>query len=69
MHVAAGGLSDQTIVQDNKTNKWDTSNPKIFNSHYFQQFTGLAVPKPPIDAATYARYGYPFPAYTKNLQR
>jgi hypothetical protein len=65
MGIAAGGLIDQAIVRDPGRHKWDgsqtkISNVQILNSLHFQHVTGSRPPEPPIDAATYAAYGYPF---------
>lgn len=65
MGVAAGGRIDQTIVKDPGMHKWDASktlvfNMQILNTANFQAVTGVAPPPPPIDAKTYASYGYPF---------
>jgi len=65
MGIAAGGFIDQAIVRDPKDVKWDTEQPKVFNvqilnSQSFGSITGSAPPNSPIDASTYAKYGYPF---------
>lgn len=65
MGVAAGGLINQAIVRDPGTHKWDASQTKIFNVQilntlHFEHVTGFRAPNPPIDASTYAAYGYPF---------
>lgn len=62
--VAAGGLIKQTVVCD-PGHIWHKSQTKAFNvqilnSIHFQRITGRKPPTSPIDAATYAQYGYPF---------
>lgn len=65
MNLAVGGLIDQAIFEDERTTRWDTSNPKVFNvqilnSHHFHQVTGLPLPESPISATTYFQQGLPF---------
>jgi hypothetical protein len=65
MGIAAGGLINQTIVEDPGMHKWDPSktvvfNLQILNTHHFKRITGMEPPRPVIDAATYAAYGLPF---------
>ena len=66
MAVAAGGHIEQVIVPDiYKPDQWDTENVIMFNMQLFDATTfehvlGIKAPPTPIDAKTYARYGYPF---------
>lgn len=65
MGVAAGGLIDQSVIQDPGTHKWIPMQTKLFNVQIlntpnFQHVTGFPPPQPSIDARTFARYGYPF---------
>ena len=63
--IAAGGLIEQNIVQDNGTHCWDVSqtkviNVQILNSLRYEQITGNPPHDPSIDAFTYVKHGYPF---------
>jgi hypothetical protein len=64
--VAAGGRIEQVIVPDiYKPDQWNTENVIMFNMQLFDATTfehvlGIKAPPTPIDAKTYARYGYPF---------
>ena len=65
MGVAAGGLIDQAIVEDEATHEWDETqtkwfNVQILNSGRFQEVTGLAPPPTPANAKLYAELGFPF---------
>lgn len=64
MGIAAGGRIKQAIVRDTGR-KWlatqtKTFNLQILNTLHFHHVTGFRPPEPPIDARTYAAYGYPF---------
>lgn len=73
MGIAAGGNIRQAIVEDrtwdlelpNGPECWDTTKTKVFNVQilntvHFRQVTGIAAPKPPVSAQTYAAMGLPF---------
>jgi hypothetical protein len=65
MGIAAGGLITQTIIQDKGDYEFDDSqtkvfNAQVFNSQLYRQVTGEVPTEPPINASTYADYGYPF---------
>jgi hypothetical protein len=65
MGVAAGGLIEQTIIQDQGKLEWDTTQTKVFNvqilnSHHFQAVTGIPPPESCVTVETYKRHGYPF---------
>ncbi|XTI83544.1 hypothetical protein V2W45_113993 [Cenococcum geophilum] len=64
MGIAAGGLIKQAIVRDTGR-KWlatqtKTFNMQVLNTLHFRHVTGFQPSEPPIDARTYATYGYPF---------
>jgi hypothetical protein len=66
MGIGVGGLIKQTIHQDyNLAEKWDSDNGTIFNvqvmnSAVFKSVTGEDPPETPINAKTYAEYGFPY---------
>ena len=65
MGTAAGGLIKQSIVADDGRWEFDGTRTKVFNvqvlnSRHYHQVTGSMPPTTPIDAETYAAYGYPY---------
>jgi ubiquitin len=66
MGIGVGGLIKQTIHKDyNDAEKWDSDNGTIFNvqvlnSAVFKSVTGEDPPETPINAKTYAEYGFPY---------
>ena len=66
MGVAPGGLIKQCILEDRfPAESWDRQatvffNVQILNSELFRSVTGLAPPKSPISAKTYADLGLPY---------
>lgn len=66
MAVAAGGSISQVIVADQYPSRvWAPEasimfNLQIINSTLFPKLLGIEAPPTPIDAKTYAEYGYPF---------
>ena len=66
MGVAPGGLIEQFILEDHfPADSWDRQatvfvNVQILNSERFRSVTGLAPPKSPISAKTYADLGLPY---------
>lgn len=66
MSVAPGGLIKQCILEDRfPAESWDRQatvffNVQILNSELFRSVTGLAPPKSPISAKTYADLGLPY---------
>ncbi|KAF2275220.1 ubiquitin-domain-containing protein [Westerdykella ornata] len=66
MGIAAGGKIKQVIEVDRyPKDTWDPSKTTVFNVHIvdssaYKQVTGHEPPETPIDAALYAKYGYPF---------
>ena len=66
MGVAAGGLINQSIIEDrHEAISWDKNetilfNVQIVNSEMFRNITGLEPPKSPVSAETYAAAGRPF---------
>lgn len=66
MGIAAGGFIKQCILGDcYPADRWNREgtvyiNVQILNSQVFRSVTGLAPPKSPISAKTYADLGLPF---------
>ena len=66
MGIAAGGLIEQSILEDtNDPGVWEVNNGTIFNvqilnSAAFEAVTGKAPPETPVTAKTYAENGYPY---------
>ena len=66
LSVAPGGLIKQCILEDHfPADSWDSQatvffNVQILNSKLFRSVTGLAPPKSPISAKTYADLGLPY---------
>ena len=66
MGIGAGGHISQSICKDNgSADAWHKEalvvfNVQMLNAAVFKNVTGLQPPASPINAATYAQYGFPF---------
>lgn len=65
MGIAARGMIEQTIIEDDGENKFDATQTKVFNvqvlnSLHYQHVTGEEPPFSYVSADMYTRYGYPF---------
>lgn len=65
MGIAAGGMIEQTIVEDDGENKFDATQTKVFNmqvlnSLHYQHVTGEEPPFSYVSEDMYTQYGYPF---------
>jgi hypothetical protein len=73
MAIVPGGLIHQTLVVDTlNPMSWNTERKGgVFNLHLFDAsimpMLGLAIPPTPVDANTYAKFGYPFPGECEDL--